>query len=73
MVGSAWIDRAKPPSSERITVEMSHIIVRMDVIRDSCSGGTAMKTGRSSLAFLDCGEASGDGSMGGESNMRHTW
>lgn len=52
---------------------MSHIRVRMDVIRDSCSGGTGMNTGRSSLALLGRGEVFGDGRMGGESNMRHTW
>lgn len=49
------------------------MIVRMDVIRDSRSGGTAMKTGRWSLAFFDRGEAFGGGRMGGESNMRHIW
>lgn len=52
---------------------MSHIMVRIDVMRDSRLVGTGIKTGRSSLAFLERGEAFGDGGTGGESNMRHTW
>lgn len=52
---------------------MSHIIVRIDVVRDSRFVGTGMKNFDVSLSSLGRTFGDGSGAEAGESKMRQAW
>jgi len=60
-------------NSERRQDVMSHIIVRMDVVRDSRFVGTGMKYFDVSLSSFGRIFGTGSGADDGESNMRQVW
>lgn len=71
MVGNDCKLRANPVSSESRQDEMSHMIVRMEVVRDSLFVGTAMKNLDTSLSSPKRTFAIGSGADAGESKIKH--